>query len=231
MPIGAGSLIRPWCRSAPSFGTVTSRGHFTRRGVVCAATVADVTATTFQIAGRTVGRVGFGAMQLPGPGVFGPPKDHDEAIAVLRRAIDAGVNHIDTAQYYGPGVSNELIHEALTQKPTTAVIASRSARPRAACTSPHATTEQVSTADMPVRYRLEPKRRRPSFGRVVLFARDTARRSRQQAGAVRRRRYAPSTRRYRMRRAALLPGPFGHRSARVLYRVRARARAPVPGSR
>jgi pyridoxine 4-dehydrogenase len=68
---------------------------------------------TFQIAGRTVGRIGYGAMQLPGRGVFGPPKDHDEAIAVLRRAVDAGVNHIDTAQYYGPDVSNELIREAL----------------------------------------------------------------------------------------------------------------------
>jgi len=57
--------------------------------------------TTGQIAGKTVARVGFGAMQLPGPGVLGPPKDHDEAIAVLRRAVDAGVNHIDTAEFGG----------------------------------------------------------------------------------------------------------------------------------
>jgi aryl-alcohol dehydrogenase-like predicted oxidoreductase len=57
--------------------------------------------------------MGFGAMQLPGPRVWGPPRDHDEAIAVLRRAVELGVNHIDTAQYYGPDVANELIHEAL----------------------------------------------------------------------------------------------------------------------
>ncbi len=58
-------------------------------------------------------RIGFGAMQLPGPGVMGPPRDHDEAVAVLRRAVELGVDHIDTAQYYGPDVSNELIYEAL----------------------------------------------------------------------------------------------------------------------
>ena len=83
------------------------------------------TTTTFEIAGRPVGRVGFGAMQLPGPGVKGPPRDHDEAIAVLRRAIDAGVNHIDTAQYYGPDVANELIREALYPYPDDLVIVSK----------------------------------------------------------------------------------------------------------
>jgi pyridoxine 4-dehydrogenase len=60
-----------------------------------------------------VHRIGFGAMQLPGPGVMGPPRDRDEAVAVLRRAVELGVDHIDTAQYYGPDVSNELIREAL----------------------------------------------------------------------------------------------------------------------
>ena len=65
------------------------------------------------LAGRTVARIGFGAMQLPGPGVFGPPRDREEALAVLRRAVELGVNHIDTAQYYGPDVANELIHDAL----------------------------------------------------------------------------------------------------------------------
>ena len=60
-----------------------------------------------------VSRVGFGAMQLPGRGVMGPPRDREQALAVLRRAVEAGVNHIDTAQYYGPDVSNELIREAL----------------------------------------------------------------------------------------------------------------------
>ena len=73
--------------------------------------------TTFALASRTVHRVGFGAMQLPGPGVMGPPRDRDEAIAVLRRAVERGVNHIDTAQYYGPDVSNELIRAALHPYP------------------------------------------------------------------------------------------------------------------
>src|SRR5712671_6114853 len=68
---------------------------------------------TFRLGQFTVGRVGFGAMQLPGPGVLGPPRDHDQAVAVLRRAIELGINHIDTAQYYGPDVANELIREAL----------------------------------------------------------------------------------------------------------------------
>ncbi|GAA3709565.1 oxidoreductase [Microlunatus aurantiacus] len=67
----------------------------------------------FPLGPYEVSRVGFGAMQLPGPGVKGPPKDRDQALAVLRRAVQAGVNHIDTAQYYGPDVSNELIREAL----------------------------------------------------------------------------------------------------------------------
>jgi len=69
--------------------------------------------TTFPLGPYTVSRVGFGAMQLPGPGVFGPPRDHDQAIAVLKRAVALGVDHIDTAQFYGPNVSNELIREAL----------------------------------------------------------------------------------------------------------------------
>ena len=67
--------------------------------------------------GPALGRMGFGAMQLPGPGVFGPPRDHDQAIAVLREAVALGVRHIDTADFYGPHVSNELIHEALSPYP------------------------------------------------------------------------------------------------------------------
>ena len=70
-------------------------------------------------------RIGFGAMQLPGPGVFGPPRDHDAAIAVLRRAVELGVNHIDTAQYYGPDVSNALIREALHPYPEDLVLVSK----------------------------------------------------------------------------------------------------------
>jgi pyridoxine 4-dehydrogenase len=72
-----------------------------------------------------VRRVGFGAMQLPGRGVFGPPRDRSEALAVLRRAAEAGVNHIDTAQFYGPDVANELIHEALSPYPADLVLVSK----------------------------------------------------------------------------------------------------------
>jgi aryl-alcohol dehydrogenase-like predicted oxidoreductase len=69
--------------------------------------------------------MGFGAMQLPGPGVFGPPSDRSEALAILRRAVEAGVNHIDTAQFYGPDVANELIHEALYPYPQELVLVSK----------------------------------------------------------------------------------------------------------
>jgi pyridoxine 4-dehydrogenase len=81
--------------------------------------------STFSLSGRTVRRVGFGAMQLPGPGVFGPPRDHQAALAVLRRAVELGVNHIDTAQYYGPDVSNDLIREALHPYPEDLVLVSK----------------------------------------------------------------------------------------------------------
>src|SRR5713101_8503940 len=73
----------------------------------------------------SVSRVGFGAMQLPGPGVFGPPRDRDEALAVLRRAVELGVDHIDTAQYYGPDVANELIREALYPYPEGLALVSK----------------------------------------------------------------------------------------------------------
>ena len=79
----------------------------------------------FPLAGYNVHRVGFGAMQLPGPGVFGPPRDHDQALAVLRRAVDAGVDHIDTSQFYGPDVANELIREALHPYPDTLALVSK----------------------------------------------------------------------------------------------------------
>ena len=62
----------------------------------------------------TVTRLGYGAMQLAGPGVFGPPRDREEALAVLRTAVDLGITHIDTADFYGPHVTNRLIREALT---------------------------------------------------------------------------------------------------------------------
>jgi aryl-alcohol dehydrogenase-like predicted oxidoreductase len=81
--------------------------------------------TTYDLAGHRVRRMGFGAMQLPGPGVFGPPRSRDDAIAVLRRAVEAGVNHIDTAQFYGPDVANELIFDALHPYPDDLVLVSK----------------------------------------------------------------------------------------------------------
>ncbi len=73
----------------------------------------------------TVARVGYGAMQLAGPGVFGPPRDRDEAIAVLRDAIELGINHIDTSDYYGPFVTNQIIREALDPYPDTVCIVTK----------------------------------------------------------------------------------------------------------
>ncbi len=72
---------------------------------------------TYRMADLELARIGYGAMQLAGPGVFGPPKDRDEAIAVLRAAVDFGINHLDTSDYYGPQVTNELIREALAPYP------------------------------------------------------------------------------------------------------------------
>jgi pyridoxine 4-dehydrogenase len=80
---------------------------------------------SFSLGRFSVSRVGFGAMQLPGPGVLGPPRDHDEAVAVLRRAIELGVDHIDTAQFYGPDVANELIREALHPYPENLALVSK----------------------------------------------------------------------------------------------------------
>lgn len=68
---------------------------------------------TFKLGKGTVKRLGYGAMQLAGPGVFGPPKDHDAALTVLRDAVASGVDHIDTADFYGPHVTNQIIREAL----------------------------------------------------------------------------------------------------------------------
>jgi pyridoxine 4-dehydrogenase len=79
----------------------------------------------YQLASFSVARMGFGAMQLPGRGVFGPPRDRDEALAVLRLAVGSGVDHIDTAQYYGPDVANELIREALHPYPGTLALVSK----------------------------------------------------------------------------------------------------------
>ena len=80
---------------------------------------------TFTFGGRTVNRLGYGAMQLAGRGVFGPPKDHDAALAVLREAVASGVNHIDTSDFYGPHVTNRLIREALAPYPDDLVIVTK----------------------------------------------------------------------------------------------------------
>src|SRR5215831_10641332 len=84
----------------------------------------DMPAGSAPLAGHQVARIGFGAMQLPGPHVWGPPPDRDMALAVLRRAVELGVNHIDTAHYYGARVSNELIHAALHPYPEDLVLVS-----------------------------------------------------------------------------------------------------------
>lgn len=80
---------------------------------------------TFALGDRQVRRLGFGAMQLSGPGVFGPPKDRAAALAVLREAVASGVNHIDTSDYYGPHVTNQLIHDALHPYPDDLVIVTK----------------------------------------------------------------------------------------------------------
>jgi aryl-alcohol dehydrogenase-like predicted oxidoreductase len=86
----------------------------------------DTTAAgAFMLGDRTVNRLGYGAMQLAGPGVFGPPKDRGAARAVLRAAVASGVNHIDTSDYYGPHITNQLIREALHPYPDDVVIVTK----------------------------------------------------------------------------------------------------------
>lgn len=82
-------------------------------------------AGTYRLGEREVKRMGYGAMQLAGPGVFGPPRDRGEAVAVLREAVASGVNHIDTSDYYGPFVTNEIIREALHPYPDDLVIVTK----------------------------------------------------------------------------------------------------------
>ncbi|MBP2494510.1 pyridoxine 4-dehydrogenase [Methylobacterium sp. PvP062] len=82
-------------------------------------------AGTFALGDRTVKRLGYGAMQLAGPGVFGPPEDRAAAVAVLREAVAAGVDHIDTSDFYGPHVTNRIIREALHPYPDGLVIVTK----------------------------------------------------------------------------------------------------------
>jgi aryl-alcohol dehydrogenase-like predicted oxidoreductase len=87
---------------------------------------------TFTLGDRTVTRLGYGAMQLAGPGVFGPPKDRGAAVAVLREAVARGVNHIDTSDFYGPHVTNQIIREALHPYPDDLVIVTKISAKRGA---------------------------------------------------------------------------------------------------
>lgn len=104
---------------------------------------------TFTLGSHTVKRLGYGAMQLAGPGVFGPPRDHDAALAVLREAVSRGVNHIDTSDFYGPQVTNLLIREALAPYPDDLVIVTKIGARRGAdgswlpAFSPEALTQAV----------------------------------------------------------------------------------------
>ncbi|MCW4115797.1 aldo/keto reductase family oxidoreductase [Aurantimonas sp. MSK8Z-1] len=82
-------------------------------------------AGTFKLGEASVKRLGYGAMQLAGPGVFGPPRDRTEAVAVLRAAVEAGVDHIDTSDFYGPHVTNEIIREALVPYPDDLTIVTK----------------------------------------------------------------------------------------------------------
>jgi aryl-alcohol dehydrogenase-like predicted oxidoreductase len=82
-------------------------------------------AGTYKLGDREVRRLGYGAMQLAGPGVYGPPRDRDTALAVLREAVAAGVDHIDTSDFYGPHVTNQLIREALSPYPDDLVIVTK----------------------------------------------------------------------------------------------------------
>ena len=80
---------------------------------------------TFRLGSRSVKRLGYGAMQLAGPGVFGPPRDRDAALAVLREAVGRGVDHIDTSDFYGPHVTNQIIREALRPYPSDLTIVTK----------------------------------------------------------------------------------------------------------
>ena len=87
--------------------------------------MSPVKSDTFRLGARAARRLGYGAMQLAGPGVFGPPRDPDAAIAVLREALARGVNHIDTSDFYGPRVTNQLIRKALSPYPDDLIIVTK----------------------------------------------------------------------------------------------------------
>src|SRR5947209_6490430 len=114
----------PTLSSSNQMKMTTASNHGTRRqGMTNAADLAG----TFTLLGTsmTLKRMGYGAMQLAGPGVFGPPRDPAAAVAVLREAIASGVNHIDTSDYYGPHVTNQIIRQALHPYPDSLVIVTK----------------------------------------------------------------------------------------------------------
>ncbi|HEY1314813.1 MAG TPA: aldo/keto reductase family oxidoreductase [Steroidobacteraceae bacterium] len=105
-------------------------------------------AGTFKLGSRTVKRLGYGAMRLCGPGIFGPPKDKPGALAVLREALERGVDHIDTSDYYGPHITNQLIREALHPYPKELVIVTKVGAKRGADASwkPAFSAEDLTSA-------------------------------------------------------------------------------------
>src|SRR6185312_17000848 len=103
----------------------TGHGTGTRHRIKDMTAEGVTAAGTIRLGGRTVPRIGFGAMRLPGPGVWGPPADRDEAIRVVRRAVELGVRVIDTAWYYGLDVANEVIAAALRPYPEELVLVTK----------------------------------------------------------------------------------------------------------
>jgi pyridoxine 4-dehydrogenase len=103
---------------------------------------------TFPGTSLTVNRLGYGAMQLSGPGIYGPPKDHDSALAVLRAAVSAGVNHIDTSDFYGPHITNRIIKEALHPYPASLVVVTKlgARRPEDKSWQPALSPDELETA-------------------------------------------------------------------------------------
>jgi pyridoxine 4-dehydrogenase len=119
-------MTYPECHRAPERLLAKSRRGLPDAGNTERSDMADIAAAgTFALGHRTVNRLGYGAMQLAGPRVFGPPKDRDGALAVLREAVARGINHIDTSDFYGPHVTNQIIRQALHPYPADLVIVTK----------------------------------------------------------------------------------------------------------
>lgn len=111
---------------------------------------------TFALDGRTVNRIGYGAMHLSGPGIFGPPKDRDTALAVLREAVSQGVNHIDTSDFYGSQVTNQIIREALHPYPDDLVIVTKVGAKRGSDGSVHPAMSRPEGGTLRLCHRIRP---------------------------------------------------------------------------